>query len=65
MLVMYLCAIGIDIGHVFVGYRYRYRSCICGLLVSMSVMYECIIGIDVGHVFVGYMFRCWSCICEL
>jgi hypothetical protein len=65
MLVMYLCAIGIDVGHVFVGYRYRCRSCICGLLVSMSVMYECIIGIDVGHVFVGYRFRCWSCICGL
>ena len=42
MLVMYLCVIGIDVGHVFgvigfdvghefVGYRYRCWSCISGL----------------------------------
>jgi hypothetical protein len=50
MLVMYLWVIGIDVGHVFVGYRYRCWSCICGLLVSMLVMYFWGIGIDVGHV---------------
>jgi hypothetical protein len=30
-LVMYLRVIGIDVGHVFVGYRYRYESCMCVL----------------------------------
>jgi hypothetical protein len=54
MLVMYLWVIGIDVGHVFVGHRYRCWSCICALLVSMSVMYLWVIGIDIGHVFVGY-----------
>jgi hypothetical protein len=54
MLVMYLWVIGIDVGHVFVCYRYRCWSCICGLLVSMLVMYLCVTGIDVGHVFVTY-----------
>jgi uncharacterized membrane protein len=54
MFVMYLCAIGIDVGHVFVCYSYRCWSCICGLYVSMLVMYLWVIGIDVGHVFVGY-----------
>jgi hypothetical protein len=39
MLVMYLRVIGIDVGYVFLGYRYRYESCMC------------IIGIDVGYVF--------------
>ena len=58
MLVMYLCVIGIDVGHVFgvigfdvghvfVGYRYRCWSCICVLS---------------GHV---YMCAKWSCICVL
>jgi hypothetical protein len=51
---MYLCVIGIDVGHVFVCYRYRCWSCICGLLVSMFFMYFWVIGIDVGHVFLGY-----------
>jgi hypothetical protein len=65
MLVMYLWVIGIDVGHVFLGYRYRCWSCISGLQVLMLVMYVCIIGIDVGHVFVSYIFRCWSCISVL
>jgi hypothetical protein len=65
MFVMYLCVIGIDVGHAFVGYRYRCWSCICGLYVSMLVMYLWVIGIDVGHVCVCYRFRCWSCICVL
>jgi hypothetical protein len=39
MLVMYLCAMGIDVGHVSV------------LVVSMLVIHLCD-GIDVGHVFV-------------
>ena len=65
MLVMYLWVIGIDVGHVFVGYRYRCWSCICGLKVSMLVMYLWVIGIDVDHVFVGYRYRCWSCISGL
>jgi hypothetical protein len=57
MLVMYLCVIGIDVGHIFVCYRYRWWSCICGLLVSMFFMYFWIIGIDVDHVFVCYSYR--------
>jgi hypothetical protein len=65
MFVMYLWVIGIDVGHVFVGYRYRCWLCISGLYVSMLVMYVCIIGIDVGYVFVGYLYRFWSCICVL
>jgi hypothetical protein len=50
MLVMYLWVIGIDVGHVFLGYRYRCWLCISGLLVSILVMYFSVIGIDVGHV---------------
>jgi len=65
MLVMYLWVIGTDVGHVFVGYRYRCWSCISGLYVSMLVMYLCLIGIDVGHVCVYYSYRCWLCICGL
>jgi hypothetical protein len=65
MLVMYVCIIGIDVDHVFVGYLYRCWSCICVLQVSMLVMYLCVIGIDVGHVFVGYWYRCFSCISGL
>ena len=56
MLVMYLWVIGIDVGHVFLGYRYRCWSCICVLYVSMLFMYLCVIGIDVGHVFVCYRY---------
>jgi hypothetical protein len=63
MLVMYLCAEGIDVGHVFVCKGYRCWSCICMLGVSswscicvlrlsMLVMFLCVRGIDVGHVFV-------------
>jgi hypothetical protein len=65
MLVMYLCVIDIDVGHVFVCYRYRCWSCICVLLVSMLVMYLWVICIDVGHVFMGFRYRCWSCMCVL
>jgi hypothetical protein len=65
MFFMYFWVIDIDVGHVFLGYRYRCWSCICGLCVSMLVIYVCIIGIDIGHVFVGYRFRCRSCICGL
>ena len=54
MLGMYLWVIGFDVGHVFVGYRYRCWSCILW-----------VIGIDVIHVFVGYRYRCWSCISGL
>ena len=56
MLVMYLCVIGIDVGPLFVDYRFRCWSCICGLYVSMLVMYFWIIGIDVGHVCVYYRY---------
>ena len=63
MLVMYLCVMGIDVGHVFVCYGYRcwtficvigYRgwSCIYMLGASMLVMYLCVRGIDVCHVLV-------------
>jgi hypothetical protein len=48
MLVMYLLARGIDVGHVFVCYWYRLRLCICVLGVSMLVMYLCVWGIDVA-----------------
>jgi general stress protein CsbA len=65
MLVMYFWVIGIDVGHVSLGYRYRCWSCICGLWVSMLVMYLWVIGIDVGHVFVGYRYRCRSCMSVL
>jgi hypothetical protein len=65
MLIMYLCVIGIDVVHVFVGYWYRCWSCISGLYVSMLVIYFCVICIDVGHVFLGYRYRCWSCISGL
>jgi general stress protein CsbA len=65
MLVMYFWVIGIDVGHVFLGNRYRCWLCISGLLVSILVMYFWVIGIDVGHVFVGYRYRCCSCICVL
>ena len=41
MLVMYLCVMGIDVGHFF-----------CVLGICMLVMYLCVIGIDVGHFFV-------------
>ena len=47
---MYLCVRGNDIGHAFVGYRYRCWLCICVLGVSMLVMYLCVRGIDVGYV---------------
>ena len=40
MLVMYLCAKGVDVGHVFV------------LGVSMLVMHLCVRGIDICDVFV-------------
>ena len=65
MLDMYLWVLGIDVGHVFVGYRYRCCSCICVFEVSMLVMYLCVIGIDVGHVFVCYRYRYESCMCVL
>ena len=65
MLVMYLWVISFDVGHVFVCYRYRCWSCICGLLVSMFFMYFWVIGIDVGHVFMGYRYRCRSCMSVL
>ena len=39
MLVMYLCAKGIEVAHVFVCYG-----------ISMMVMYLCVLGIDVGRV---------------
>jgi hypothetical protein len=65
MLVMHLWVIGIDVGHVFVGYRYRCWSCICGLLVWMFFMYFWVIGIDVGHVFLSYRYRCRSCMSVL
>jgi hypothetical protein len=51
MLVMYLCARGIDVGHVSVCEGYRYWSCICVIGASMLVMYLCVRGIDVGRVF--------------
>ena len=57
MLGMYLWVICFDVGHVFVGYRYRCWSCICVQKVLMLVMYFCVIGIDVGHVFLGYRYR--------
>ena len=41
MLVMYLCARGIEVA-----------SCICALRASMLIMYLCVRGIDVGDVFV-------------
>jgi hypothetical protein len=50
--VVYLCAKGIDVGHVFVCKGYRCWSCICVLGVSMLAMYLCVRGVDVGHVFV-------------
>jgi hypothetical protein len=52
MLVVYLCARGIDVGHVFVCEGYRCWSFNCALAVSMLVMYLCARGIDVGHLFV-------------
>ena len=52
MLVMYLCARGVDVGHVFVCYGYRCWCCVCVLGVSMLVMYLCVSGIDVDHVLV-------------
>jgi hypothetical protein len=52
MLVMYLCARGVDVGHVFVCYGYRCWCCVCVLGVSMLVMYLCVSGIDGGCVFV-------------
>jgi hypothetical protein len=51
MLVMYLCAMGIDVGILFVYKGYRCLSCICVLGVSMLVMHLCIRGVDVDHVF--------------
>ena len=54
MLVMYLCVMGIDVGHAF-----------CVLGVSMLGIYLCVRGIDVGRVFVCYEYRCWACICVL
>jgi hypothetical protein len=51
MLVMYLCVMGIDVGHASVCEGYRCWSCICVLRVSMLVMYLGVNGIDVGHVF--------------
>jgi hypothetical protein len=50
MLVMYLCVMGIDVGHVFVCEGYQCWSCICVCWLSMLVMYLCVRGIDVGHV---------------
>ena len=51
MLVLYLCARGIDVADIYVGDGYRCWSCIC-VMVSMLVMYLCVRGIDVGHVIV-------------
>jgi hypothetical protein len=63
MLVMHLCVMVIDVGHVFVCVGYRCWSCICVCGLSMLVMYLCVRGIDVGHVFVCEGNQCWSCIC--
>jgi hypothetical protein len=63
MLIMHLFVRGIDVGHVFVCYRYRCWACICVLGILMLAMYLCVRGIyndhilmclciDVGHVFV-------------
>ena len=52
LLVMYLCFMGIDVGHAFVCKGFRYWSCICVLGGSMLVMYLCVSGIDGGCVFV-------------
>jgi len=51
MLVMYFCVRGIDVGHVFVCWEYRFWSCICVLGVSKLAMYLCARDIDVDHVF--------------
>jgi hypothetical protein len=51
MLVMYVCARSIDVGHVFVCLWYRWWLCNSVLGVSMLVMYLCVRGIDVGRVF--------------
>jgi hypothetical protein len=63
MLVIYLWVIVIDVVHVFLGYWYRFLSCISGLYLSMLVINFCVICIDVGHVFVGYRYRYESCMC--
>ena len=65
MLVMYLCVIGIDVCHVFLGYIFRCWSFISVSYVSMLVMYLCVIGIDVGDVFLDYRYRYWSCMSVL
>jgi uncharacterized membrane protein len=63
LLVMYLCARGIDVGHLFLYKGYRCWSCLYVLGVSMLVMYFCVWGsmlvlylcvrgMDVGYVFV-------------
>jgi hypothetical protein len=58
MLVMYLCVLVIDVGHVFVCEGYRCWSCICVLGVSMLVMHLCVRCIDVGHVSVCEGYGC-------
>ena len=52
ILVMYLCVLTIDDGHVFVCEGYLCWSFICVLGVSMLVMFLCVRGMDVGRVFV-------------
>jgi hypothetical protein len=63
MLIIHLCVMSIDVGHVFLclGYQYwscisvpRHRcwSCICVLVVSMLDVYLCVRCIAVGYVFV-------------
>jgi ferredoxin len=76
MLVMYLCVMvidvghvllrdGIDVDHVFVCEGYRCLSYICVLGVPMLVMYLYVRSIDVGHAFVCEGYQCLSCICVL
>jgi hypothetical protein len=59
MLVMYLCARGIDDAHASVCEGYRCWSCICVIGESMLLMYLCFRGIDVCHAFVCKKYRCW------
>ena len=65
MLVIYLCVMGIDVGHASVCEWYRCWSCICAIGVSMSVMHLCVRGMDVGHLSVCVWYGCLSSICVI